>query len=123
MGLIHVLHHPRDPEIRQWKHKAPGLIANLVHRKMMALISCNFAFPPKHSSIADSLEAFYFHVWGSLWNSSLWRCRASFRDNSSCRKGALFPSLRSKPFSRDLGLVPGKSGWALGTWSSEPLLE
>ena len=62
-------------------------------------------------------------MWGSLWNSSLWRCWASFRDNSPCRKGALFPSLGAKPFSRDLDLVPGESGWALGTWSSELLLE
>ena len=49
-------------------------------------------------------------MWGSLWNSSLWRCQASFRDNSPCRKGALFPSLGAKPFSRDLDLVPGESG-------------
>ena len=45
MGLIHVLRPPCDTEIRQWKHKAPGLIANSVNRKMMVLISCNFAFP------------------------------------------------------------------------------
>lgn len=53
-GLVHVLHLPRDPEIRQRKHEALGLIANLVNREMIALISCNFAFSPKHSSIADS---------------------------------------------------------------------